>query len=338
MKHKINELKDYIINKLEDREELELLCDLLSLDYDDDATKPILIGRLLSICSAIDAGFIEDSEADAFKQVFKLRDYESAYTIAKDLFFHYFLAITVSLADHPKEVNRQLLVPIRASLGDVIYAILAAFRCDGSHLCQLFSKGYRFEPTAIKDEESDCADAYPSFILYDLVAPKVFYDFGEGYEFKIRMRKPKRIDGDECWDSVILQNGKGYGIIEDSHYALDNYFEIGDFILPEDKDEIDADWLLVDKDRDYRDIDYDELNEELEGSYQYLRERYIFGYCDSDYDYSFDNDEDALDEYPDENESLDMDLLDRLGLEPDLDDEDLTELAIVDGDEDNNVN
>ena len=219
-----------------------------------------------------------------------------------------------------------------------MYAILAAFRADGEHLCELEAKGYRFAPTSTRDSETDCADAFPSFVLYDLKNPRMSYDFGESYEFKITMQKAKRITTDEAWDSVIVLKGNGYGIIEDSHYALDNYFDTGEFILPEDKDDFDLDYLLVDSDRDYHNIELEDLADEIEGSFQYIREKYIFGDFLNE-GILPENDYTTTEDYfGSDNDELELDDLARLDLEADLDDEDLEELESLDGDDDINVN
>ena len=243
--------KDFVQEELSKREEIEYLADILALDSMDSKTLPIVLLRFGSVVSAVDAGLAGGRNKELFDSLYSSGDFLGAYNAIKDVFLHYFVALTIKVKDYEGSLSRKLLVPFRASLSDVIYATLAAFRSKGIYEAFMRKDDLYFSPLAFVEGDDLCSDIYPATMLYTLKGATIYYDYNETYRFSISMRKPKLVK-DDFEASVLVEGAKGYGIIDGDKKPIDDYF--------------------------YKNIinhDFNWANPDLEGLMEEIEERYL---------------------------------------------------------------
>ena len=129
-------------------------------------------------------------------------------------------------------VNRIIEVPSYLTLEDFCYCVLGSFNAEGYHM---FSVDYRkdtfycrqFNDQFYDEDEmlyvDDCS-------LNDLSIRKnsklvLTYDFGDNYEFEIKLKEVKNNNCLVNIDDMKVIDGKGYGIWEDNHHLLDMYYD-----------------------------------------------------------------------------------------------------------------
>lgn len=181
----------------------------------------------------------------------------------------------IKLIGQEENVYRIMKIPYCFHLADFSYMMLAAFKAEASHLFSVY----------IKDEEFVC-NADPNDIGY--VRPyadecsfadlglrkgsrfKVCYDFGDNYEFTIKVLNIENMDHVTCIDDCQIIDGNGYGIWEDAHYELELYYN--------DKTQfrkfLDSNGLLEDSFPIDEDFDLDEYNEVLINDFMLIKKAY----------------------------------------------------------------
>ena len=285
-KHRKKEFKEYIYNRLENKDELIELLDILALDIDNEASKRMVFLKLADIFSALLSNQLDEEISNMFSMAYKAREYDSCYDVVLYVFKHYFVAITASFSGANKELNRQLLIPFRNNISDVIFGVLASFRVSGNGISKLVSGEVTLAPlgTLLKENiDIMPAELCPSYLLYGLRKIKVIYN---DFVINIRLRKPMIIKDERYEDNVIIQSGKGFSIMED----ISKYEIITILSNPENTF--------------FLEPQIEELKETIEEKFQYIRFYSINGLINQYNDEAFysEADEDLEDVY-----DLDMD-------------------------------
>lgn len=184
-----------------------------------------------------------------FLEAYKKRDFVTCRIILEDLYKHAYFAFTLSWKDAPKRLNRKILMPVRSSVGDLMYAALAAFRTDAYHLVNISNNNVSFRSYVedindlpLRHVKEVYADNYPLFVLFNENNLTLEYDYGDDWLFSIRKRKPVYLKNED-YPYVIVQGGNGYGIYEDNRYDLYQYICGEDVELPFNFEELDLEEL-----------------------------------------------------------------------------------------------
>lgn len=205
----------------------------------------------------------------------------------------------VELNDFKPRMWRRFQISDTAGLQELCYAVMAMFHCMGGHLYQLRA-GKR--PTEIYYAPSNLDFDFDDYSkpLSDMTVMDVFvnendtavleYDFGDGWEFKIKLEKiePAK-DADKQVFAKCLK-GRGFGIIEDCGGAwglMGIYDALSSGKCPEMFESIEDmyEWLdavfpfeidgITDGAFDYFDIDY--VNELLKDKDELISEYEMYG-------------------------------------------------------------
>lgn len=176
--------------------------------------------------------------------------------------------MNISLVGLEKNMNRSIKVPAMLNLSELGYTILAIFKAESSHLFEFVIKKEKYKcelERYIEDEYFDEEEKYASDYMIDECGFKtnnkftMTYDYGDNYQFSIQISSINYEDVFQNIESIEILDGKGFGIWEDAHYALDLYYsnkkEFATFIK---ENGIDADYYPVNKE-----FDIEECNESL---------------------------------------------------------------------------
>ena len=282
-KKKVNAFLDFIANYYDENpKELEKIAERLYGEYFEEGTA-VFVTSVAMVAIALLGGYaFDDEHYSDFCKYFHLKDYKKCLEICEYLHGHAYYALTVEWNSYPKLLSRHLLVSARCNLSELMYAVMAAFRCEGYHLVDLTHKGEVFEPIYSIINSDSMSPAKPGEIAgISLISRSakstVMYDFGDGWEFNIRFRKPVIITDNEEYPHVILQKGKGYGIFEDNRYILENFIEDPDFLF-------DGQMVKNMIPFNFYDAELDDLKESIEEEFERLRFVYSGGNEDDDLD------------------------------------------------------
>ena len=282
-KRKINQLADYLFEYYNSHEEdlLDIINTLnMPFDEENEDFKEFALNK--SLTSLMGIALIINSNIDLYaplddvlRNSIKKKDFEACRKILEQYFYHVFIEVSCKWVDFPTKLSRNILVPVRNTLGDLIYAVLAAFRCEGKHEAEINTMYKTFVPLndieQTKYDRVEVADVFPILSLIENES-LITYDFIENYDFKIKYLKAKYIKNEElslC--NVIVNKAKGYGINEDNIADLYSYLEDPSSVeLPFNFDDVDIEELkeLVDADFDiirmrYYGVDVDEFLENI---------------------------------------------------------------------------
>lgn len=257
----------------ENPDKLEKLGYRYNGNYDQTATSTYMTSiASIAISMLHEYKFNEETYKD-FCDGIKNLDYQKCVEICEYLHENAFFAATVEWTNHPKLLSRHFLISARCNLSDIMYAIIAAFRCSGTHLFTLVHHNVSFEPfcNILRNglhHYSEMADNYGIILLSDTAVKKFHYDFSEDWEFTIRLRKPVVLKENPNTPNVILQKGVGYGIFEDNKALLEMFIENPEQLVDGDikvKDIIPF---------DFYDADIDSLKESFNNDFNNIRADY----------------------------------------------------------------
>lgn len=148
-------------------------------------------------------------------------DYENAFVLLAEECCHAYIEVTVKWSEAPSLLNRKLLIPIKSNVNELMVAVLASLRIRGNHLFALYTDYAKF---AFEDELiTDCysGDRLLASLLKDSKKVKLIYDFGENYEFEIKLCKKVYIKDPKLnAHQVIVTKASGYSILEDNKQLL----------------------------------------------------------------------------------------------------------------------
>lgn len=137
------------------------------------------------------------------------------------------IVLNVAVEYQEENINRVIEIPYMSSLADMAYIILAAFRADGSHLFMVKHKKVDYQ--CDRDEYYGDGGFASETFLPDLKLRKnskmrLWYDFGDDFYFTIQVMEIKKQKKAFRFENIKILSGKGYGIWEDAHYAMDLYY------------------------------------------------------------------------------------------------------------------
>jgi|GEM_PF-5724700 len=137
--------------------------------------------------------------------------------------------IKVWLKGHKTRLNREMMVPFSWSVAQLAQSVLATMHADAGHLYTvehkdiLYDCGYEMDDTMelfsreiIRNAESVRLCDIPIQANDKMI---MMYDFGEGWEFEIKIESFSPIDSK--LEYPYLVKGKGGGILEDNRVVFD---------------------------------------------------------------------------------------------------------------------
>ena len=272
MKQKKDRLKDYIKSYLiNHNDEFKELLSYKNLKKNSQSYK-FLTNRLYVLRFILDAKFVDKILCDQFTEAYRLEDFETCYEVLTYIYKYYFIEIDLNYVDYPEKLNRRFLVPFRNTIGDLITSIVVLIRASGNHLANItFANKELITAAENVDgllEFKDTVDYANNYQVYDLInsgKAKFYYDYADGYEFNLKIRKSIPIDDNLCMSNLILVEANGYGIYEDNRIILNDYCKnpnafnnyerklIKDMI-PFNFEEVDVDSLILKFEAEYRRI------------------------------------------------------------------------------------
>ncbi|MBQ7641644.1 MAG: hypothetical protein IJS83_04165 [Acholeplasmatales bacterium] len=272
MKQKKDRLKDYIKSYLiNHNDEFKELLSYKNLKKNSQSYK-FLTNRLYVLRFILDAKFVDKILCDQFTEAYRLEDFETCYEVLTYIYKYYFIEIDLNYVDYPEKLNRRFLVPFRNTIGDLITSIVVLIRASGNHLANItFANKELITAAENVDgllEFKDTVDYANNYQVYDLInsgKAKFYYDYADGYEFTLKIRKSIPIDDNLCMSNLILVEANGYGIYEDNRIILNDYCKnpnafnnyerklIKDMI-PFNFEEVDVDSLILKFESEYRRI------------------------------------------------------------------------------------
>lgn len=167
---------------------------------------------------------LEDDKYNALVQSIQSDDYEKAYEIVLHEWFYAQLEVTMKWNEYPDLLNRKIAIPIRYSLDQAMFAMLATLRLDASHLAAIETLDATFILDIDEANEaigSVYASEFPFLILKNNDSAELVYDYGEGWEFELKYGNLVYIyDEEESLYPVRVLEAEGYGIYEDNKNDL----------------------------------------------------------------------------------------------------------------------
>lgn len=175
----------------------------------------------MSIC---DIFFNELSEEDSNKLLIK-RLNDAVYHLGD---IKKSIVLKVGLKYQEEKINRIIEIPYTFSLADMAYAILGTFQAEAEHLYLIEHKRIQYGcHQADNDYDEQCAQEVflPTLKLRKNSKMELCYDFGDNYLFSISVVEINTHKDIFTLEQMRVIDGKGYGIWEDEHYALDLYLD-----------------------------------------------------------------------------------------------------------------
>lgn len=204
MAEEILEIKDKKIQKF------------LRMTQQEGATHEAQIDFMKTILSQV-LMFPENEQKEAFYD--QMEEFMNVLSMHSDSYL-----FEVELKDPLIQSTREFRMPGFMMMSDLAYAVMAAFRADGSHMFHLV---YKKDVFMLNDEEWDSipADKVPlgALELRKGNVIQMVYDFGDNWEFTIRYKGKQKVDFAE--NVPVLLGGVGYNIWEDSYELLRQYVE-----------------------------------------------------------------------------------------------------------------
>lgn len=180
----------------------------------------------------------------------------------------------VELKGYEDKINRILTIPQNCSLSDLGIGIILAFHGEFSHLMRFTINRKKYSIYFDEDVYEDVYDedarewSLEELNLKKTTKIKLEYDFGEGYEFMIKLISKEK--SDSLNPHVIVKDGEGYGIWEDNFYLLQRFYENPDMSMI---DYIGEDIALKDFiDFDPYEFDSEEINEYIRDNFSICKE------------------------------------------------------------------
>lgn len=216
---KNEEIYDYFYEKIEKDEEI------MDIEGEDFYNK-ITFNSFISIFDNLDSFKSYDLElSKTIKSLIKDNNFEEIYSIIKKEYLYRYIKINVKSTEFPKYLNRIMLIPLRTTVLEMMIAVLSTLDTLGYHLVQLYKKDISFiTPIDKSDSGYSAIDNYLINII-DLNKVKLWYDYGEDYQFDISFGNITYLD--EFVPFKIIKF-KGRGIIEDNKEALYSFLLNGD--------------------------------------------------------------------------------------------------------------
>lgn len=204
----------------------------------------------------------------------KKKDYYNAFLTVLHEWKHSFIECSIKWDKYPKELSRSILIPLRNTIADLIYAILASLRADCFIIPRLTSCGSTFVlplEDFIEDEDKD-DNTYPAnnntiVSLYLNTINNKFEVELLPYEHNLicSFKKPQYILDDKYPYNIIVNKAKGYGLYELDMDSLIEYIE--EF---KQSGNINKDIIAI----DFFNTNTKELKEMAEGYYIYAFTKY----------------------------------------------------------------
>lgn len=181
--------------------------------------------------------------------------------------------IKVELEGLEKDVYRVMEVPSSISVADLAYGVLAAFNAEAEHLYTVKFKNVQFVCEFDEyNEDNPYASQVPLIALNLRKRSKlcVRYDFGDDFRLNIEVLEVKKNTTMTDLETFNIIEGKGYGIWEDEHYAMELYYsnqKTFDTYIKENGFE--KEWFPTNED-----FILDKSNEELEEKFWAIKNAY----------------------------------------------------------------
>ncbi|RIA75513.1 hypothetical protein EI71_01407 [Anaeroplasma bactoclasticum] len=130
---------------------------------------------------------------------------------------HGAIPVTISWERSSKEFNRKLLIPLRASLSDIMYGALSTMRSLMSEMVYLESGDYAFVSSieySDLDDYSYLASDYAAYAIYNLTEPRMCYGYMDAWVFLVEAKHIRILDDNKAKEPILLLDAEGYGIFE----------------------------------------------------------------------------------------------------------------------------
>lgn len=269
MKQKKDRLKDYIksylINHNDEFKELLLYKNLKK----NSQSYKFLTNRLYVLRFILNPNFVDRILCDQFTEAYRVEDFETCYEVLTYIYKYYFIEIELNYIDYPSKLNRKFMVPFRNTIADLITSIVVLLRASGNHLCNITTSKMELITEAEKvdgllefKDTVDYASKYQNYYLLENKVSKFYYDYADGYEFSLVVKKSIPIDDSLCMSNLILLEAEGYGLFEDNRIILNDYLKnpnaynnyerkLVKDMIPFKFEEVDMDSLILSFEREY---------------------------------------------------------------------------------------
>ena len=232
MKQKKDRFKSYIKTYLiEHSEEFKEFLAYKNLKKNNQSYK-FLTNRLYVLRFILNPKFVDVILCDQFKEAYAREDFEICLEVLIYIYKYYFVEIQLEYIDFPTKLNRRFIVPFRNTIGDLITSIVVLLRASGNHLSnittnniELITEAENVDGLLEFKDSVDYANNYQVYFLLENKKAKFYYDYADGYEFSLEIKKSIPIDDNLCMSNLILTEANGYGIYEDNRLILNDYLK-----------------------------------------------------------------------------------------------------------------
>ncbi len=276
MKQKKDKLKDYIKSYLiNHNDEFKELLAYRHLKKNHQSYK-YLTNRIYVLRFILNPKYVDKILCDQFTEAYRIEDFETCYEVLSYIYKYYFIELELEYIDFPSKLNRKFLVPYRNTMGDLINSIVVLLRASGNHLSNITTNGMELITEAENVDgllefkgSVDYANNYQAYYLLETNRAKFYYDYADGYEFNITVKKTFPVDDNLYMSNLILTDAQGYGIYEDNRLILNDYLKnptaYNNYERKLVKDMIPF---------NFEDADIDNLILRFESDYQHVNEMY----------------------------------------------------------------
>lgn len=140
------------------------------------------------------------------------------------------IVVDVKLKGQEENINRVLEIPYVFTVADLAYVILASMNAMASHLFSITHKKVTYYCGAYESDVEEEVWYATEFMLDELKLKKgskmdLVYDFGDNFEFEIKVKEIKNNSEAFGIDQIHVIKGSGYGIWEEAHYEMNLYYD-----------------------------------------------------------------------------------------------------------------
>ena len=278
MKQKKDRFKDYIKSYLiNHNDEFKELLAYKNLKKNNLSYK-YLTNRLYVLRFILNPKFVDPILCDQFTEAYRVEDFGTCYEVLTYIYKYYFYEIELNYIDFPSKLNRRFMVPFRNSMEDLIISIVVLLRASGNHLSnittgniELITDAENVDGLLEFKDSVDYASKYQTTFLLENQFGKFYYDYADGYEFSLTVKKSIPIDDSLCMSNLIIQEANGYGIFEDNRLILNDYLKSPNAYNNYERKLI-KDMIPF----DFSNVDIDSLILKFESEYNRIKEMYSF--------------------------------------------------------------
>ena len=193
-------------------------------------------------------------------------DLKKIYDFIKKIYLYCYVKVSIKSKDFPKDIKREMLIPVRHTVYEFMIAALATLNTLGYHLVclerRIDGNRYCFR-TPGDDDGFSAIDNYFTKILW-MKKIDLWYDFGEDWLFEISFKK---LEYHNEFLPLKILKFKGSGIIEDNKNLL---YEI---VEKKDSEIVDEEYAAYIE--DFYGDDLESINDRSLMEYDNLLESYM---------------------------------------------------------------